>query len=101
MRVIARKTLREFSQVHSQAKGPLDSWHNEVKHAEWKTSADIKRRYPSASLLNDNRVVFNISGNRYRLVCQIRYEPGIAFILFVGTHDEYDNIDANTCSYRS
>ncbi len=101
MRIIARKTLKEFYLIHPQAKGPLDSWHNDVKHAEWKTSADLKQRYSSASFLSDNRIVFNISGNKYRLLCRVRYEPGIVFILFVGTHSEYDNIDASIYRYRS
>jgi mRNA interferase HigB len=101
MRIIARKTIKGFALSHPQAKGPLDSWFNEAIHAEWVTSSDIKNRFPSASFLKDNRVVFNIGGNKYRLLCRIRYEVGIIYILFVGTHAEYDGIDAATYRYRS
>ncbi len=101
MRIIAKRTLNEFSASHPQAKGSLDSWANEAKHAEWKTSSDIKTRYPSASFLKENRVVFNISGNKYRLLCRIQYEAGIVYILFIGTHAEYNAIDATTYQYHS
>ena len=72
----------------------MRSWYEETKKAAWQGPADIKARYQHASLLAKNRVVFNISGNKYRLVVWIRYDKQIVFIRFVGTHAEYDRIDA-------
>lgn len=96
MHVISRKTLREFygRPGCGDAKGPLDAWFYEVKHADWQSPADIKARYPSASFLKNNRVVFNIGGNKYRLVVKINYPTKTVFVRFVGTHKEYDQIDA-------
>ncbi|MGP8281305.1 MAG: type II toxin-antitoxin system HigB family toxin [Desulfomonilaceae bacterium] len=95
MRIISMKKLREFWQHgHAEAEKPLRSWYEEAKKAVWQGPADIKARYQHASLLAKNRVVFNISGNKYRLVVWIRYDKQIVFIRFVGTHAEYDQIDA-------
>ena len=96
MHVISRKTLREFYGRPScnDAKAPLDAWFYEAKNADWQSPADIKARYRSASFLKDNRVVFNIGGNKYRLVVKINYPTKILFVRFVGTHKEYDRIDA-------
>lgn len=96
MRVIAIKTLREFWQQsrYSDAEYPLKAWYMEVKKAVWKTTQDIKDKYRNASFLKDNRVVFNIHGNKYRLVVHINYEYQLVRIKFVGTHKEYDAIDA-------
>ena len=96
MRVISRKALREFWERHAEAEAALRAWFREAREAEWKTSADIKERYASASFLADNRVVFNIKGNEFRLVVAMRYDLGIVFVRFVGTHAEYDRIDATT-----
>lgn len=96
MRVIARKTLRDFYETHADSKAPLEAWFHEVVAADWRGPKDIKRRYPSADILPGNRVVFNIKGNHYRLIVKIHYNTGIAFIRFVGTHAEYDAIDATT-----
>ena len=96
MRVISRKTLREYSQVHPEAKGALDAWFAEARYAEWKTPADIKAKYGNASILKNSRVVFNICGNKFRLVVHVRYDLGSIYIRFVGTHKEYDKIDAET-----
>jgi mRNA interferase HigB len=93
MRVIARKTLREFWERHSDAKQALQAWYADVKHANWKSPTDIKSIYRNASFVANNRVVFNIKGNRYRLVVSIQYDYGIVYIRFVGTHQEYDQID--------
>ena len=71
----------------------LQAWYNDAKHAKWKSPADIKAVYRSASFIGNDRVVFNIKGNSYRLVVAIRYEYGIVFIRFIGTHQEYDRID--------
>lgn len=96
MRVIAKRPLREFWERHPQAEGRLKSWYHEAESAQWAGPADIKRHYPSASFLGDNRVVFNIGGNDYRLVVQVRYEFHVVYVRFVGTHAEYDAIDART-----
>ena len=93
MRIIARRTLREFWARHPDAERPLRAWFATARVAEWTGPADIKARYASASLLADNRVVFNIGGNKYRLVVAIRYDARIVFIRFIGTHQQYDRID--------
>ena len=94
MRIIARRTLREFWTRHPGAERPLRAWFAEARAAEWRGPADIRERYPSASLLAGNRVVFNIGGNKFRLVVAIRYDARIVFIRFIGTHQQYDKIDA-------
>ncbi len=76
------------------AKASLDSWHYEATHATWKSPSDIKAKYSHASILKNGRVVFNISGNKHRLVVSINYQAGIIFIKFIGTHKEYDKINA-------
>lgn len=94
MRIIARRTLREFGETNPAAKASLDSWYHEAKNAEWRTPAEIKEQYRNASIVGNNRVVFNISGNNFRLIVSINYEIGIIFIRFIGTHSEYDKINA-------
>jgi mRNA interferase HigB len=79
---------------HSDSEQQLKSWFQETSNAEWKNPNDIKIEYPSASILADNRVVFNIKGNKYRLIVRINYDYGMTWIRFVGTHAEYDKIDA-------
>lgn len=96
MRVIARRTLREFYAVHADAKSALEAWFHEVNAAKWAGPQDIKERYPSADILPGNRAVFNIKGNHYRIIVKIHYNTGIVFIRFVGVHAEYDKIDATT-----
>ena len=96
MRVISRKTLKDFRERHGDSEQPLKAWSHETKHADWKTFNDIKARYRSADLLPGNRVVFNIKGNTYRLIVRIHFNTGIAFIRFIGTHANYDKIDATT-----
>lgn len=94
MRVISRKTLREFWARHAEAEQPLLAWFREAEGAEWQGPADVKARYSSASFLGGNRVVFNIKGNRYRLVVRIDYAFHLVFIRFIGTHADYDRIEA-------
>lgn len=94
MRIIARAPLRDFGELYSDAKGPLDAWWAEAHSSSWKTPADIKAMYGSASFLGGNRVVFNIAGNKYRLIVKFEYRLGMGFIRFIGTHAEYDEIDA-------
>jgi len=94
MRIISKKLLRALWEVHSDAEQPLKAWHAKVKLAEWKTSSDIKSDYRNASFIANNRVIFNIKGNTYRLVAAINYNFGIIYIRFVGSHKEYDKVDA-------
>lgn len=94
MRVIAKKTLREFWEQHPDCEQQLKAWYQEAEAAVWKVPNDIKREYPSASFLINNRVVFNIKGNHYRLIVKINYAYQIMWIRFVGTHAAYDKIDA-------
>ena len=96
MHVIRRRTLIEFYEQpgHQDARGPLEAWYYEANHAQWTSPADIKKLYRSASILKDNRVVFNIAGNKYRLVVRINYDSRTVFVRFIGTHREYDRIDA-------
>jgi mRNA interferase HigB len=96
MRVIAKRTLREFWARHSITEQVLKAWYQEATESEWESPADIKRAYPSASILEDNRVVFNIKGNHYRLVVKINYAYKLVWIRFIGTHAMYDKIDART-----
>ena len=95
LRIIAKKILREFWQIHSDCEQQLKSWFKEVSIADWKNSNEIKTEYPSASILNDQRMVFNIKGNHYRLVVKVNYDYQMIWIRFIGTHAEYDKIDAN------
>jgi len=96
MRIIALRTLREFWQNHSDAEQPLRTWYDKTKRATWTTPADVKAAYRNASILANNRVVFNIKGNAYRLVVAMDYQYGVVYIRFIGTHRLYDNIDATT-----
>lgn len=94
MNVISKKTLVQFYENHPQAKTPLEVWHADVRKAIWETPDQIKRDYASASFLRDNRVVFNIKGNNYRLIVHIDYKRKIVRVKFIGTHSEYDKINA-------
>jgi mRNA interferase HigB len=93
MRIIARRTLKVFWQKHRPAEQPLKSWYREASQAAWDSPDDIKRRYRHASFIKGNRVVFNIGGNKYRLIVHANYDYRILYIRFVGTHSEYDRID--------
>ena len=94
MRVIAKKTLREFWEKHEDCEQQLKSWYEEAIEAKWAHPADIKKDYPSASILENNRIVFNIKGNKYRLIVKINYKYGQVWIRFIGTHGQYDKINA-------
>lgn len=98
MRIIAKSTLRKFWQRpgHEDAQGPLESWYDEATQATWASPQDIKAQYRNASICGNNRVVFNIAGNKYRLVVEMQYRVGIAWVKFVGTHARYDKIDVET-----
>jgi mRNA interferase HigB len=94
MRIIAKRALREFWESHQDAKEPLQAWYREVEKEDWDTPAKVKSKYRTASIIGDNRVVFNIKGNDYRLVVKINYAYRVLYIRFVGTHAEYDGINA-------
>ncbi len=95
MRIIARSTLRDFweQQNHQSAEQPLRAWLHDAEGAMWTSPQDIKDVYKNASIVANNRVVFNIKGNDYRLVVKIHYNRGIVYIRFIGTHKEYDEIE--------
>lgn len=94
MRIIARSTLRDFWQRHPDAEQPLLTWFRETRLRDWQGPKDIKKVFASASFLKDNRVVFNIGGNKYRLVVRVNYVVRQVYVRFVGTHADYDKIDA-------
>jgi mRNA interferase HigB len=94
MRIVAITTLQAFWAKHPDAKVPLQAWYALASRAKWKSPADIKEAYRNASFIANERVVFNIKGNDYRLVVLVRYGQGLMFIRFVGTHAQYDKIDA-------
>jgi mRNA interferase HigB len=96
MRIIACKTLRQFWEQHPDAEQTLKAWHHDAKQAAWTSPNDIRQVYATAGIIANNRVVFNIRGNHYRLIVAINYAYQIIYIRFVGTHQEYDQIDAAT-----
>jgi len=93
VRIVARSTLKNFCKRHRDAEQPLKAWIAEAKKAKWQNPNQIKEQYRSASILKEKRVVFNIAGNKYRLIIGINYDFGVVYIKFVGTHSEYDAID--------
>jgi len=99
MRIIARRALREFAasrqdrKDHPALKAALDAWFAEVSRANWTTTADVKRLYATASIVNADRIVFNIKGNDYRLVVAVDFDRSIVWIKWIGTHRDYDDID--------
>ena len=95
LRVIAKKILREFWEKHSDCEQQLKSWYQEADKGTWKSLNELKSEYPSASVLEDNRVCFNIKGNNYRLIVKINFYYQMMWIRFIGTHAQYDKIDAN------
>ncbi len=96
MRIIALATLRTFWTAHPAAETPLRAWYALASRVNWKTPADIKAAYRHASFTGNNRVVFNIKGNDYRLVVAVRYDKELIYVRFVGTHRQYDAIDVET-----
>lgn len=95
MRVIAKKILREFWEKHSDCEQQLKSWYHEADNGIWENLNELKADYPSASILEDNRVCFNIKENSYRLIVKINFNYQMMWIRFIGIHAEYDKIDAN------
>jgi mRNA interferase HigB len=107
MRIIARRTLREFVEKrtshkdHASLKSALDSWFAEISKATWKNSNEVKRNYASASIVSNERIVFNIKGNDYRLVVAVDFEKSIVWIKWIGTHNEYDRINVKDVKYHA
>jgi mRNA interferase HigB len=105
MRIIARRTLREFVDSlaghsdQSAVKAALDAWFHEVRRARWRTTADVKRAYAAASVVTGERIVFNIKGNGYRLVVAVDFEKSIVWIKWIGSHRDYDLIDARKAEH--
>ncbi len=91
MRVVAKKILREFWEKYTDSELQLKTWYREASKASWKSPNGIKNEYAKASILKNGKVVFNICGNKYRLIVDVNYERQWVFILFIGTHKEYDN----------
>jgi mRNA interferase HigB len=99
MRVIAVKTLKEFWESVPSAEQALLAWYEEAEAAQWSSPNELKQQYRNASILTDKRVIFNIHGNSYRLIVDIEYRLKIVFIVWFGTHKQYDKIDAKKVSY--
>jgi mRNA interferase HigB len=96
MHIISRKKLREFWEQHRDAEGPLRAWYADAKKANWEKPTDITAVCCNARPIPNNRVIFDIGGNKYRLVVAIRYSSGRVLVRFIGTHQDYDRIDATT-----
>ncbi|MCF6342517.1 MAG: type II toxin-antitoxin system HigB family toxin [Bacteroidales bacterium] len=95
-RIFAKRTLRTYCEKYSDSEQYLKTWYDTVMSSEWKTPNDVRMTYANASILKNSRIVFNIKGNSYRLVAKFNFEKQWVFIRFIGTHLEYDKIDANT-----
>ncbi|MCO6483433.1 MAG: type II toxin-antitoxin system HigB family toxin [Flavobacteriales bacterium] len=96
MRIIAKRTLREFWAKHADCEQQLKAWFRETEQADWRNVHDLKSDHPSASILQGSRIVFNIKGNKYRLIVRFNFDYQVGWIRFIGTHAAYDKIDANT-----
>jgi mRNA interferase HigB len=95
-RLFVKSTLREFWEKHPDSEQYLKTWYDTAMNSDWKSPSDVKQTYANASILKDNRIVFNIKGNSYRLVTKFNFEKQWIFIRFIGPHKDYDRIDANT-----
>lgn len=95
-RIFAKGTLREFWRKHPDSEQYLKTWYETAMNSGWRKPGDVKRSYANASILKDSRIVFNIKGNSYRMVVKFNFVYQVAFVRFIGTHSEYDIIDANT-----
>lgn len=103
MRIIKKKTLDEYLKVnkYKMAKSALEVWYDEVKRVQWNTPHDVQERYGNCSIIGNKRLVFNIKGNDFRLIVDIEYKLKWLFIIWFGTHKEYDNINAKTIKYEN
>jgi len=95
-RILAKSTLKNFWEKHPDSEQYLKTWYDTAMNSAWKTPNDVKQSYANASILKDSRIVFNIKGNSYRLVIKFNFDHQLAFVRFIGTHFDYDKIDANT-----
>ena len=95
VKIFSRGTLRDFWEKHSDCELQLKTWYRETEKSNWSSINELKNEYPSASILKDNRIVFNIKGNDYRLIVKFNFEYQLAWIRFIGTHAEYDKTNAN------
>src|ERR1035437_769019 len=95
-RILSKSTLLEYWESHPETEQYLKTWYDTAINADWRTPNEVKQTYANASILKDNRIVFNIKGNSYRLIAKFNFEKQWIFIRFVGTHEAYDKIDANT-----
>ncbi len=95
MRIFSKGTLREYWELHPDCEQYLKTWYDTAINSNWKTPSDVKENYANASILKDGRMVFNIKGNSHRLIVKINFEKQLIFIKFIGTHNEYDKIDAD------
>jgi len=93
--IVAKSTLMEFWKAHPESEQYLKTWYDTATHSDWKNPNDVKKAYANASILKNGRVVFNIKGNSFRLVVKFNYEKQWGFVRFIGTHDEYNNINAD------
>jgi len=95
MRIISKKTLKDFYEQskYADSRSSLEAWHKEVLKLDWNNPNEIKAMYRSASIIGNEKVVFNIAGNKYRLIVRINYDAKIVFIKFIGTHQQYDKIN--------
>jgi len=100
MRILTVKTLREFWRTHLQAEQPLKVWYEDVELAKWKSPQELKQEYRHASIITGKRIVFNIKGNDYRLIVDIEFAIGLVFIVWIGTHADYDKIDVKKVRYE-
>lgn len=97
MRIVKRGVLKNFAREHPQARGSLDTWYEQIKAGEWNSPSDIKRVFGSnVDFVENNRAIFNIKGNDYRLIAEINYRTQAAYVRFIGTHREYDKVEAGT-----
>ena len=99
MRIISRSTLIKYWKKYPETEQSLKAWYDEVLNAHWKSPNELKKQYRNASIISQKRVVFNIKGNKYRLIVDIEYRIGIVFIVWLGTHTEYDKIDVKEIKY--
>jgi len=95
-RIFSKSTLRDFWEKYPDSEQYLKTWYDTAMNSDWKTPNDVKNTYVNASILKNSRIVFNIKGNSYRLIARFNFEKKWIFIRFIGTHEEYDKIDAHT-----
>jgi len=97
VRIFNKSTLSEFWKKHKDAEESLKTWYKNASKTEWKKPRDVKKMFAKASIVANNRVVFDINGGSYRLVVEFNYDFGLGYIRFIGTHSDYDKIDVSTC----